>query len=88
MSGPVPTRLRIIEQYRKQIKGYMIRHKVKPGVTGWAQVNGCRGETETLEKMQARIEYDLEYLRNWSLILDLLIILRTVDVVIKGHNAY
>ena len=66
----------------------MIRHKVKPGVTGWAQVNGCRGETETLEKMQARIEYDLDYLRNWSLILDLLIILRTVDVVIKGQNAY
>ncbi|CAA9892406.1 UDP-glucose:undecaprenyl-phosphate glucose-1-phosphate transferase [Candidatus Methylobacter favarea] len=86
--GPRPHAVAHNELYRKQIKGYMIRHKVKPGVTGWAQVNGCRGETETLEKMQARIEYDLDYLRNWSLILDILIILRTVNVVIKGQNAY
>ena len=62
--------------YRKLIKGYMIRHKVKPGITGWAQVNGLRGETDTVEKMEARIEYDLDYLRNWSLALDLEIVWR------------
>ena len=74
--------------YRKLVKGYMQRHKVKPGVTGWAQVNGLRGETETLEKMKARIEYDLDYLRNWSLRLDLYIIAKTVWVVLRGDNAY
>jgi putative colanic acid biosynthesis UDP-glucose lipid carrier transferase len=66
----------------------MIRHKVKPGITGWAQVNGYRGETDTLEKMQKRIEYDLDYLRNWSLQLDVYIIVRTVLVVLKHDNAY
>jgi len=67
----------------------MIRHKVKPGITGWAQVCGFRGETETLDKMQSRIDHDLEYLRNWSLRLDLFIIFRTVWVVLKGQeNAY
>jgi putative colanic acid biosynthesis UDP-glucose lipid carrier transferase len=76
------------ETYRKLIKGYMVRHKVKPGITGWAQVNGLRGETDTLEKMKARIEYDLDYLRNWSLRLDLLIILRTALLVIRDRNAY
>ena len=59
------------EMYRELIKAYMVRHKVKPGITGWVQVNGLRGETETIEKMKARVEYDLEYLRNWSLGLDL-----------------
>ena len=86
--GPRPHAIAHNELYRKQIKGYMIRHKVKPGITGWAQVNGCRGETETVEKMQARIEYDLNYLRLWSLSMDLLIILRTMAVVIKDENAY
>ena len=67
----------------------MIRHKVKPGITGWAQVNGLRGETDTVEKMKARIDYDLDYLRNWSLRLDLQIILKTVVVVLgKDKNAY
>jgi putative colanic acid biosynthesis UDP-glucose lipid carrier transferase len=66
----------------------MVRHKVKPGITGWAQVNGFRGETETLEKMQKRIEYDLNYLRNWSIYLDLWIIFRTIFVVLKDRNAY
>jgi putative colanic acid biosynthesis UDP-glucose lipid carrier transferase len=56
----------------------MIRHKVKPGITGWAQVNGARGETDTIDKMKRRIEFDLEYLRNWSLRLDLQIVARTV----------
>jgi len=67
----------------------MVRHKVKPGITtGWAQVNGYRGETETVDKMEKRIEYDLKYLRNWSLSLDLWIIIKTVLVVVKDRNAY
>jgi putative colanic acid biosynthesis UDP-glucose lipid carrier transferase len=74
--------------YRKLIRGYMIRHKVKPGITGLAQVNGFRGETETVEKMKGRIDYDLTYLRNWSLLLDLQIILKTVVVVLQKQNAY
>jgi len=86
--GPRPHAVAHNEQYRKLIKGYMVRHKVKPGITGWAQVNGLRGETETLEKMKARIEYDLDYLRNWSLALDLKIILKTVWVVLTARNAY
>ena len=85
--GPRPHAVAHNEQYRQLIKAYMVRHKVKPGITGWAQVNGLRGETDTLEKMQARVEYDLEYLRNWSLGLDLAIILRTVKSVWSG-NAY
>ncbi len=86
--GPRPHAVAHNELYRKLIKGYMLRHKVKPGITGWAQVNGLRGETETLEKMQARVEFDLEYLRNWSLALDLWIILRTIWVVLKRENAH
>ncbi|MCK6407199.1 MAG: undecaprenyl-phosphate glucose phosphotransferase [Rhodocyclaceae bacterium] len=86
--GPRPHAVAHNELYRKLIKGYMIRHKVKPGITGWAQVNGYRGETETLDKMQARIDYDLDYLRNWSLSLDLHIILRTILVVFKDNAAY
>ncbi|SFW20932.1 putative colanic acid biosysnthesis UDP-glucose lipid carrier transferase, partial [Nitrosovibrio sp. Nv17] len=75
--GPRPHAVAHNETYRNLIKGYMIRHKVKPGITGWAQVNGYRGETRTLDKMQARIDHDLDYLRNWSLKLDLHIILKT-----------
>ena len=86
--GPRPHAVAHNEQYRKLIKGYMLRHKVKPGITGWAQVNGLRGETETLDKMQARIQYDLDYLRSWSLWLDLWIIVRTVKVVLSRHNAH
>jgi len=86
--GPRPHAVAHNEQYRKLIKGYMLRHKVKPGITGWAQVNGLRGETETLDKMEARIEYDLDYLRNWSLWLDMWIIVRTVLVVAKRENAH
>ena len=66
----------------------MIRHKVKPGITGWAQINGCRGETDTVEKMQKRIEYDLDYLRNWSLGLDSIIILKTVVTVFQTEDTY
>ena len=87
--GPRPHAVAHNEMYRKVIRGYMIRHKVKPGITGWAQVNGLRGETDTLDKMAARVEYDLEYLRNWSLVLDLWIILKTVKVVfVADKNAF
>jgi putative colanic acid biosynthesis UDP-glucose lipid carrier transferase len=86
--GPRPHAVAHNEFYRKLIKGYMVRHKVKPGITGWAQVNGYRGETETLDKMQGRIDCDLDYLRNWSLGLDVRIILRTVALVLKDHKAY
>lgn len=86
--GPRPHAVAHNELYRKLIKGYMLRHKVKPGITGWAQVNGLRGETEVLEKMQARIEYDLEYMQNWSIWLDLWIIMRTIGVVLRRDNAY
>jgi putative colanic acid biosysnthesis UDP-glucose lipid carrier transferase len=86
--GPRPHAVAHNELYRKQIKGYMLRHKVRPGITGWAQVNGLRGETDTLDKMKARIECDLDYLRRWSLSLDLWIILRTIKVVLKRDNAY
>jgi putative colanic acid biosynthesis UDP-glucose lipid carrier transferase len=86
--GPRPHAVAHNEIYRNLIKGYMIRHKVKPGITGWAQVNGYRGETQTLDKMQARIDHDLDYLRNWSLRLDLHIILKTILVVFKDRAAY
>lgn len=87
--GPRPHAVSHNEMYRKLIKGYMIRHKVKPGITGWAQVNGLRGETETLDKMKARIDYDLDYLRNWSPKLDMFIVLKTISVVFVGEkNAY
>lgn len=86
--GPRPHAVAHNEMYRMLIKGYMVRHKVKPGITGWAQVNGQRGETDTLDKMQARIDCDLDYLRNWSLKLDLYIILKTVRLVFKDSSAY
>jgi putative colanic acid biosysnthesis UDP-glucose lipid carrier transferase len=86
--GPRPHAVAHNELYRKLIKGYMQRHKVKPGITGWAQVNGYRGETESLEKMKGRIDFDLDYLRNWSLRLDFYIIARTIWVVLAKKNAY
>lgn len=86
--GPRPHAVAHNEQYRSLIKGYMIRHKVKPGITGWAQVNGYRGETDKLEKMQSRIDFDLDYLRNWSLRLDLKIMLKTALVLFKDKAAY
>lgn len=84
--GPRPHAVAHNEMYRKLISGYMIRHKVKPGITGWAQVNGLRGETDTLDKMQARIEHDIDYLRNWSPRLDIYIILKTVWVLARGQD--
>jgi putative colanic acid biosynthesis UDP-glucose lipid carrier transferase len=86
--GPRPHAVAHNEMYRGLIKSYMVRHKVKPGITGWAQVNGFRGETDSLEKMEGRIRCDLDYLRNWSLRLDLLIIFRTIRLVFKDASAY
>jgi putative colanic acid biosynthesis UDP-glucose lipid carrier transferase len=84
--GPRPHAVAHNEWYRKLIKGYMMRHKVPPGITGLAQINGCRGETAMLEQMQARIDYDLEYLRHWSLMLDLKILTRTVLRLVRDAN--
>lgn len=86
--GPRPHAIAHNEQYRKLILGYMLRHKVKPGITGLAQVNGWRGETDTLEKMEKRIEYDLEYIRGWSLWLDLKIVFFTIFKGFINRNAY
>ncbi|WP_287878268.1 undecaprenyl-phosphate glucose phosphotransferase [Aquitalea sp.] len=86
--GPRPHANAHNEMYRKIIRGYMVRHKVKPGITGWAQVNGYRGETDTVDKMESRVSYDLDYLRNWSLWLDLKIIFMTVVTVWRDKNAY
>ncbi|MCB1907329.1 MAG: undecaprenyl-phosphate glucose phosphotransferase [Rhodocyclaceae bacterium] len=85
--GPRPHAVAVNEGYRKLIPGYMVRHKVKPGITGWAQVNGFRGGDD-LHHMTRRIEYDLEYLRNWSLTLDLWIVFKTVWVVFRDRHAY
>src|SRR5690606_11555514 len=86
--GPRPHANAHNEHYRKLIRGYMLRHKVKPGITGLAQVEGYRGETETLDKMQKRIELDHLYIQQWSLWLDLKILARTFLVVFKQSNAY
>jgi putative colanic acid biosynthesis UDP-glucose lipid carrier transferase len=86
--GPRPHAVAHNEEYRKLIKGYMIRHKVNPGLTGLAQVRGYRGETATVEDMRLRVEADLEYLRNWSLGLDLKIIFRTIAVMFADKKAY
>lgn len=84
--GPRPHAVAHNEMYRRLIKGYMMRHKVRPGITGLAQVSGCRGETAELEQMQARVNYDLDYLRQWSPALDLKIIISTVLMMIRGDK--
>ena len=86
--GPRPHAVTHNEEYRGQIDGYMMRHKIKPGITGWAQVNGWRGETDTLDKMQSRIEYDLEYIQNWSAWLDIKIVVMTIFSIIAGQESY
>jgi putative colanic acid biosynthesis UDP-glucose lipid carrier transferase len=86
--GPRPHAIEHNELYKDSIHAYMQRHKVKPGITGWAQVNGWRGETETLEKMQKRVEYDLFYIQNWSLLFDLKIIFLTLFQGFISKNAY
>jgi len=86
--GPRPHAIAHNEKYRKLISGYMIRHKVLPGITGLAQISGCRGETERLEEMQARVQLDLEYLRHWSPLLDLKILALTALQLIRHEKAY
>jgi putative colanic acid biosynthesis UDP-glucose lipid carrier transferase len=86
--GPRPHAISHNEQYRQLIQGYMLRHKVKPGITGWAQVNGLRGETETVDKMKARVDYDLYYINHWSIWLDLKIIFLTIINGFTGKTAY
>jgi putative colanic acid biosysnthesis UDP-glucose lipid carrier transferase len=86
--GPRPHAVAHNELYRKLICGYMIRHKVRPGITGWAQVNGLRGETQTMEKMRERVRFDLEYLSHWSPWLDVKIIFKTLWVIARDQNAY
>ena len=86
--GPRPHAVSHNEHYRSAIHGYMLRHKVKPGITGLAQISGFRGETETLDKMEGRIKYDLDYIRNWSVLLDVKIILSTVFKGFLNKNAY
>jgi putative colanic acid biosysnthesis UDP-glucose lipid carrier transferase len=86
--GPRPHAVAHNELYRKLIKGYMVRHKVKPGITGLAQVHGLRGETQTVEQMEARVRYDLEYLRNWSLGLDVEILAKTALRVFVDAKAF
>jgi putative colanic acid biosynthesis UDP-glucose lipid carrier transferase len=86
--GPRPHAIAHNELYKDQIDDYMKRHKVKPGITGWAQINGWRGETDTLDKMKKRVEYDLYYIENWSLWFDLKIIIRTLFTGFGHKNAY
>jgi len=86
--GPRPHAVAHNEHYKELVPGYMLRHKVKLGITGWAQVNGFRGETDTLDKMEKRVEYDLHYIENVSLWLDLKIIVATVFKGFVHKNAY
>ncbi|OAJ53138.1 undecaprenyl-phosphate glucose phosphotransferase [Paraburkholderia ginsengiterrae] len=86
--GPRPHAIEHDDQYRSIVDGYIHRYRIKPGITGWAQVNGFRGETDKVEKMQARVEHDLYYLRNWSFGLDMRIVLATVMKGLRHRNAY
>jgi putative colanic acid biosynthesis UDP-glucose lipid carrier transferase len=86
--GPRPHAVAHNEEYRSRISGYMLRHLVKPGITGWAQINGWRGETNTIYKMEKRVEFDLEYMREWTLWLDFKIIYLTIFRGFFDKNAY
>lgn len=86
--GPRPHAVAHNEQYKEIVESYMKRHKVKPGITGWAQINGLRGETDTVDKMKKRVEYDLFYIENWSLLFDLKIIALTFLKGFLNKNAY
>jgi putative colanic acid biosynthesis UDP-glucose lipid carrier transferase len=86
--GPRPHAVAHNEEYRKRVDYYMLRHKVRPGITGWAQINGWRGETDTLEKMEKRVEYDLDYIRHWSIWFDIKIIFLTLFKGFVNKNAY
>jgi len=86
--GPRPHPIAHNAEFRSKVAGYMMRYKFKPGITGWAQVNGWRGETDTLDKMEKRVEFDLQYIRNWSLWFDMKIIMMTFFKGFTGKNAY
>jgi putative colanic acid biosynthesis UDP-glucose lipid carrier transferase len=86
--GPRPHPVALNERFAGTIDDYLARHRVKPGITGWAQVNGLRGETETIGKMQQRLEYDLNYIKNWSVLFDLRILVLTMFVGFVHENAY
>jgi len=86
--GPRPHALEHNEYFKDEVDQYMKRHRVKPGITGWAQVNGLRGETDTVDKMQRRVEYDLFYIEHWSITFDLRILIKTVRTVLHRTNAY
>jgi putative colanic acid biosynthesis UDP-glucose lipid carrier transferase len=86
--GPRPHAVAHNEHYRKLVSGYMLRHKVRPGITGLAQVNGLRGETVDIERMRQRVAFDLEYLKHWSLGLDVRILLKTARLVLNDKSAY
>jgi len=86
--GPRPHAIDHNQFYSEKIRGYFSRHRVKPGITGWAQINGLRGETNDLKKMEARVDYDIYYEENWSLLFDLRILIMTIFVCITGRNAY
>ena len=86
--GPRPHAIDHNEEYSQLIRGYFARHRVKPGMTGWAQVNGLRGETKTVEAMEARVRCDIYYVENWSLLFDLQILARTAGVLLSQRKAY
>jgi len=86
--GPRPHALQHDEQYKDLVHGYMCRYRIKPGITGWAQINGYRGETEAIDKMQGRVELDLNYIENWTFGLDLKIVLMTIVRGFRGLHAY
>jgi putative colanic acid biosynthesis UDP-glucose lipid carrier transferase len=86
--GPRPHALAHDNQFDKIVRNYAFRRRVKPGLTGWAQVNGCRGPTPTAPSIERRVEYDLWYIDNWSLRLDFAILLQTPMEILRGHNAY
>src|SRR5262249_48635142 len=89
--GPRPhaTAMRAGEQlYADAVEAYSARHRVKPGITGWAQVHGCRGEVDTIDKARARLDHDLFYIENWSIWLDLRTLILTVPALMMPRNAY
>jgi Undecaprenyl-phosphate glucose phosphotransferase len=86
--GPRPHAVDHNEEYARKIRWYFARHRVKPGMTGWAQVNGLRGETESTEKMEARVKFDIFYTENWSVVFDLRILVKTAWILVAARNAY
>ena len=86
--GPRPHALSHNEEFAEQVRGYFARHKVKPGITGWAQVNGFRGETDTIDKIKARVDHDIYYAENWSLLFDVRVMIMTTLVVLFQKAAY